>query len=221
MRRKVVTIITLAVVLAALVPVVYFGFPYLFADSIYPPIPEEAAAAINDCANLFGLDKSLLSAMILKESGFNQRAVSRAGAMGYTQLMPQTYRGLMSRVEELQGLPDDPFDTKTNICAGTAHLAGLLGTYGGDETAALIAYNGGDAAAQRYLASQSTSGLVAETRAYAPRILAARGFYQEVFKGGGGEVQSKPSNMEVKKPSDITKAFWKAFINDFFKSVVS
>lgn len=203
----------------------YRYFPAIFADDIYPL---DYVNEINECADRFGLDKPLLAALILKESGFNPRAVSRAGAMGLAQVMPATYRGLMARAPELQGLKDDPFDPHTSICVGAAYLAGAMANYDGDWTAALISYNGGDGAARRYLAARDSSVLVTETRLYAPKILAARDVYASMYADKfTGPIQSMPGSnqpamqkMEIQKPSEKAKAFWKGFIKDAFARFV-
>lgn len=232
--KKISVVLSIVAVIALMVPLVYYGFPKMFADSVYPEPPSEITGVINECAEIFGLDKPLLVATILKESGFNQNAVSPAGAMGYMQLMPATFSGLKNRVTELQGqITSDPFDAKTNICLGAAHLAGLLGAYKGNVTAALIAYNGGDSAAKRYLSAGTAAGLVAETRSYAPKILAARDYYASIFgagslDAGGSEgvtvktTTKTPTNLTIdaKGSSDVTGAFWKAFINDYFKPFI-
>ncbi len=207
----------------------YRFFPVIFGDDVYPL---EYVNEINKCADLFGLDKPLLAALILKESGYNPRAVSRAGAMGLTQLMPRTAQGVNSRVFE--GRYTDYFDPESNICIGAAHLAGLLGAYGGDVEAALIAYNGGDGAARRFLAARDSSVLVTETRLYSPKILAAREVYASMYADKFTPSKSEfklpeatsqgikipgtyqPITVEIQKPSDKTKAFWKGFIKDVF-----
>jgi len=214
----------------------YNVLPFILADEVYPL---DYVTEINQCADLFGLDKPLLAALILKESGFNPSAVSRAGAMGLTQVMPATFRGIINRAPELQGQgldPNNPFHPKTNICAGAAYLAGAMANYGGDWTAALISYNGGDAAAQRYLASRSTAGLVAETRAYAPKILAAREAYASLYAdqlpltgspftgGASGSAQPAPTpapvTIKVQTRAEKVKAFWKGLISNPFQRYV-
>jgi len=221
----------------------YFALPQILADTAYPL---EYVDEIKFCAGLFDLDEPLMAALILKESGYNQRAVSRAGAMGLTQVMPATFRGLLNRVPEFQGkgLSSDPFDPKTNICVGAAYLAGALANYGGNVTAALISYNGGDGAARRYLAARSSSVLVEETRTYAPKIEGAREVYVSMYgdkltsrpigggggggvggdSGGGGGTASAPAltpiSVKVTKQSDKTQAFWKGFIKDVFSGFV-
>lgn len=207
----------------------YRFFPVIFGDDVYPL---EYVDEINKCADLFGLDKPLLAALILKESGYNPQAVSRAGAMGLTQLMPRTAQGVNERV--FDGRYTDYFDPESNICIGAAHLAGLMGTYSGDAEAALIAYNGGDGAAQRFLAARDSSVLVTETRLYSPKILAAREVYASMYgdkftpsksefklpesTSSGIKIPGvpEPTVVEVQKTSDKTNAFWRGFIKDVF-----
>jgi hypothetical protein len=217
MKRKAVQVVLVALAVGVFGVGFYNYFPAIFADDLYPL---NYVDEINDCAGRFGLDKPLLAALILKESNYNPRAISRAGAMGLAQVMPATYRGLMARAPELQGLKDDPFDPHTSICVGAAYLAGAMANYGGDWTASLISYNGGDGAARRYLAARSTSVLVTETRLYAPKILAAREVYASQYAdkwtGGSMASPSEPTSLPVSKPSDKTKDFWKGFVKDAF-----
>ena len=229
-RKKIQTVIAIVLAVGIFGVAVYKFFPAIFADDFYPL---EYTAEINKCADLFGLDKPLLAALILKESGYDARAVSRAGAMGLTQLMPATAKGLNNRV--FDGRYTDYFDPESNICMGAAHLAGLMGTYDGDVTTALIAYNGGDGAAQRYLRARDTSILVTETRLYAPKILASREVYASMYSDKftpsksefvlpDAQTKKVPAastpkpliNVDVKKPTDVTNTFWKGFIKDAF-----
>jgi hypothetical protein len=88
-----------------------------------------------------GLSPSLIKAVALVESGFDARAVSRAGAQGLMQLMPQTAK---------QYGVTDVFDPLANLRAGSKHLRGLLDEYEGDLTLALAAYNAGRGAVRRH-----------------------------------------------------------------------
>jgi soluble lytic murein transglycosylase-like protein len=120
---------------------------------------------IDEAASRHELDPVLVTAMVRVESNFNARAVSRAGAQGLLQLMPQTSRRL--------GVAD-PFDPRQNLDAGARHFRSLLDSFAGDIVLALAAYNAGEDAVRRH------GGLppFSETRSYVDRVLThfSRGF---------------------------------------------
>jgi soluble lytic murein transglycosylase-like protein len=87
------------------------------------------------------LNPTLIRAMIVVESGFNPRAVSKRGAIGLMQLRPETARRYgVSNI----------YDPAQNIRAGTRYLSDLMTLYGSDTELALAAYNAGEAAVARY-----------------------------------------------------------------------
>lgn len=88
----------------------------------------------------YGVDSRLVAALISKESGGNQNAVSPAGAIGIGQLMPETAREL--------GV--DPYDKLQNIDGTIRYLAQMLQRFGGDVSKALAAYNAGAGAVESY-----------------------------------------------------------------------
>lgn len=96
--------------------------------------PEEFEPIINSCALEYGVNKSLVKAVIHAESGYNPSAVSPKGAQGLMQLMPKTAQGLKVV---------NSFDPADNIRGGVRYLRFLLDTFKGDETLALAAYNSG------------------------------------------------------------------------------
>ena len=131
-----------------------------------PYTEKEIDAAIEQAASRHNVDPNLVRSVIKVESNFNPNAVSRKGAMGLMQLMPQTARQLRVR---------NPFDPEQNVDAGVRHLKQLMENFGGDVKLTLAAYNAGAGAVNR------SSGIphYAETRNYVRRIT-------ELYYGGNG-----------------------------------
>jgi soluble lytic murein transglycosylase-like protein len=96
---------------------------------------------ITEASEKFGVDSSLISAVIAQESGGNPSAVSSKGAKGLMQLMDSTAKDMgVTKV----------FQPRQNILGGTRYLKQLLDKYNGDETQALASYNAGPAAVDKY-----------------------------------------------------------------------
>ena len=95
---------------------------------------------IEKYAQQYQLDPSLVRSIIATESGFNPRAVSRKGARGLMQLMPDTAARLGVR---------NLHDADENIKGGTKYLRNLLDTFNNDLTLSLAAYNAGENLVQR------------------------------------------------------------------------
>lgn len=119
------------------------------------PLFERAAAA-------YRLDPSLLRAVARRESAFKPCAVSRAGAMGLMQLMPETAWSM--------GV-EDPFDAEQSIFGGARFLRFLLDRFDNDLSLALSAYNAGPARVDRFGAIPP----IPETQSYVAAILRALG----------------------------------------------
>jgi soluble lytic murein transglycosylase-like protein len=118
----------------------------------YDSIIEKAATAAS-------VEPNLLRAVIVVESGFNSRAVSKRGAMGLMQLMPATATRF--------GV-SNPYDPLQNVHAGARYLKFLIDRFGQDVRLALAAYNAGEDAVDR------NGGQIppfSETMAYVPRVM--------------------------------------------------
>jgi soluble lytic murein transglycosylase-like protein len=101
-------------------------------------IPADLATGIHDIALAEGIAPELAFRLVEMESGFNRRAVSPVGAVGYTQLMPATAFELDPSLEYR-----DLFDRDTNLRLGFRYLRWLIDRYDGDLRIALLAYNRG------------------------------------------------------------------------------
>lgn len=118
----------------------------------YDAIIEKAAVATS-------VEPNLLRAVIVVESGFNSRAVSKRGAVGLMQLMPAT----ASRF----GVTN-PYDPMENVHAGARYLKFLMNRFGQNMRLALAAYNAGEEAVDR------NGGQIppyTETMAYVPKVM--------------------------------------------------
>jgi soluble lytic murein transglycosylase-like protein len=109
-------------------------------------------------ADEHGLDTGFFARLVWKESLFDAAAVSPAGAQGIAQFMPGT--------AALRGLKD-AFNPAEALAASAHYLAELTETFGNIGLAA-VAYNGGEARAERFVAR--AGGLPGETRAYVASI---------------------------------------------------
>lgn len=115
------------------------GQPPGAAQSWYRALPYRDE--VEQAAREFGLDASLLHAVIGVESGHSAAAVSAKGAIGLMQLMPPTARRF--------GVAD-AYDPLQNIRGGARYLRYLLDLFGGDVELALAAYNAGENAVLRH-----------------------------------------------------------------------
>jgi len=103
--------------------------PYIIKDST------SFDTLINEFCQKYEVDFALIKAIIRAESGFNPIAVSRKGARGLMQLMPET----ASRVNV-----SNPFNPRENIEGGVRHFKYLLSLFNNDLRLSLAAYNAGE-----------------------------------------------------------------------------
>ena len=89
----------------------------------------------------YGVEFSLIKAVIKVESDFNPEAVSKKGAKGLMQIMPDNFKSLAVK---------DPFNPFQNIMGGALYLQQLLKRYGNKLHLVLAAYNAGPEAVDKY-----------------------------------------------------------------------
>jgi soluble lytic murein transglycosylase-like protein len=121
---------------------------------------------ISEAAKRNGLSTSLLKALIHVESYFNPRAVSKKGAMGLMQIMPENLPLLNI---------DDPFDPWENIMGGAAYLKAMLERFSGQLPLALAAYNAGPGAVEKY----NDIPPYPETRRYVRKVMRYFNLYKQ------------------------------------------
>jgi soluble lytic murein transglycosylase-like protein len=130
------------------------------------------------------LDPDLVNSVIHAESGFHTNAVSRKGAQGLMQLMPETAGHL--------GVTN-PFDPQDNVSGGTRYLRQLLEQYNFDLIKALAAYNAGPQRVEQFHGVPPYR----ETRAYVARVV------HDYNKKVAAQKRTSPANSTNARP--VTK----------------
>ena len=157
--------------------------PLRFAAPATPP--DRLDRIVREAAERHQVDPALVKAVISTESGWNPQAVSRKGAVGLMQLIPETAQRF--------GV-GNPYDPAQNVEAGTTYLKSLLDRYDGDLNKSLAAYNAGEGAVDR------SGGVPAfrETRQYVQKVTNA------YFQPGSGRDSAlwSPPRPHVRRATD-------------------
>jgi soluble lytic murein transglycosylase-like protein len=127
----------------------------------------ELEQAVARAARQHRVSPALLLAVMKAESDFNPTAISKAGAVGLMQLIPET--AIRHGVRNL-------YDTEDNIVGGAKHLRYLLDRFQGKLRLALAAYNAGERKVDRY----GKIPPYRETQLYVKKVM---GYYREFRKG--------------------------------------
>ena len=125
-------------------------------------------------AERYQVDPAIIKAIILAESSFNPKAVSRKGARGLMQLMPRTAKYLGVK---------DSFNPLHNIDGGVRYFKALLDRYDCDVELALAAYNAGSRNVRKYGGVPPFKA----TKFYIAKVLK----YYEVYKIDSKNLPSK------------------------------
>jgi len=138
------------------------------------------------------LEPDLLQALMREESALDPKALSWAGALGLTQLMPATARAVGKQVGLARLNEKDLLVPDLNIRLGATLLGSLVKKYGGNRAPALAAYNAGAFNVDRWLQANAGRPLdewveeipIAETRGYVKRVLRSYNTYNLLYRRG-------------------------------------
>lgn len=130
------------------------------------PIESRYDTLIDEIAGTYRIEPALVKAVVHVESAFDPYAISKAGAMGLMQLMPET----AARYE----LSRNQFDPRRNITAGVSHLRDLVTRFNGNLQFALAGYNAGAGAVDKHQGVPP----YAETRTYVDRVMKLYSIYR-------------------------------------------
>jgi soluble lytic murein transglycosylase len=133
-----------------------------------------------------GLDAALIAGVIYTESRFRDGQTSSAGALGLMQITPATARDIARKSGGTLFEIEDLATPQVNISYGAYYLRYLLNRFGGNQTLALAAYNGGEGNVDRWLAAVTQRGEpfrissipFQETREYVTRVREAERAYR-------------------------------------------
>lgn len=144
--KKLFKIIILAAVIIGIIEYIPKVIEYLF--------PYNYNIYVESAAERYGVDKSLVYAVIKAESNFDAKIESKRGAKGLMQLMD----GTASWCAKKMGLESyDIFEPKDNIEIGVFYLSYLLDYYNGNEKSAISAYNAGHGNVDEWIADSTYS----------------------------------------------------------------
>lgn len=181
-KIKTVLLISLS---ALLVFTVFFASAKSIMKIIYPLRYTEY---VEKYSAAFGVDKNLLYAVIKTESSFKPEAVSDAGAVGLTQITPETFEWLKTKLgEENKNLTLT--DPETSVKYGAFFLSYLLDEFGITDTA-VAAYHAGRGRVNEWLADSEISPdgknlaviPISETAHYVEKINKALNIYNNLYK---------------------------------------
>lgn len=148
--------------------------------------PLEYYEIVEQNSSDFGVPMNVIFGVILTESSFEPSAVSKTGAVGLMQIMPETFADLQRRLGEEYD-DDMLFDPEVNIRYGTYYLSYLYDIFG-DWEMTYAAYNGGMGNVRKWLADErySKDGKLvnipfAETEAYVKKVSSASEKYKEII----------------------------------------
>jgi hypothetical protein len=162
------------------------------------PHAQDFEPIIQRAAQKYNVPPELLRGLIQQESSFNPRAVSSAGAMGLSQLMPGT---------AAQYGVKDAYDPEQNVMGGAHYLSDMMRRYNNDPQLALAAYNAGPGNVDKYL--KHGVPLPSETQNYVPAVMGNVGQQMPAVPASqpvaeGMRVVTLTNGRELEVPAEMT-----------------
>lgn len=151
--------------------------------------PRAFRDAIDEHCKSAGFDPDLLQALMREESALDPKALSWAGALGLTQLMPSTAKAVALSLKLRAPSTSALLEPDLNIRLGAAYLGQLLKQWNGNKQYALGSYNAGARAVAKWKEDRPQLELdewveeipIAETRGYVKRVLRSYNTYQLLY----------------------------------------
>ncbi|MDX9873260.1 MAG: lytic transglycosylase domain-containing protein [Clostridia bacterium] len=180
--KKIVLIIIILYLFSALINSAWFlKFSY--------PYPHREI--ITEAGGKYGVDPYLAAAIMRVESKFDARAVSRVGARGLMQIMPETGRWIAQQMKITEYTDELLFVPEFNLPMGIWYIAYLKDAFQNDTVKVLAAYNAGEHKVKGWLSAGVWTGLkqdiaqipYAETRRYIDKVLFDHHIYKRVYIG--------------------------------------
>lgn len=184
-RRSALSILmtVLMLIVLALAVSVIFHIEKKIEEKRYPIKYYEEVAGLS---REYGVPKNIIFAVILTESNFDPDALSKTGARGLMQIMPDTFADLQDRLGDEYD-SNMLYDPEINMRYGTYYLSYLYDIFG-DWEITFAAYNGGMGNVRKWLSDSrySRDGKLvnipfAETKAYVSKVSAAAEKYKEII----------------------------------------
>ncbi|MFA5103832.1 MAG: transglycosylase SLT domain-containing protein [Candidatus Margulisiibacteriota bacterium] len=152
--------------------------------------PRRYGEFVDKYCEQFGVEPSLMYALIREESRFNPRGLSRTMAHGLTQIMPSTGRGIARNLGIRHYNTSRLFEPELNVKMGAYYLSQQLKRFNGDKHLALASYNGGSGNVRRWVRKNGYSDIdefvenipYKETRGYVKKVLESYWQYKRIYE---------------------------------------
>ncbi|GAA3401548.1 lytic transglycosylase domain-containing protein [Paenibacillus hodogayensis] len=152
------------------------------------PIRHDQDIALS--ARSYGVDPFMVAAIIRVETNFNPDKVSRKGAVGLMQLMPDTAEWVVQKAGYAEETSQLLHRADVNIEVGAWYLKSLYNQFDNNPIAVLAAYNAGPGNARKWLDNGTWDGTLkglgnipfGETRHYVQRVLYYYDKYAKLYE---------------------------------------